>query len=323
LQRGTLSLGDKYEVDFKVTREARGRILGDGVELAFGYWPGRGEPIVALHGLTASYVNFIGIAERLAGRRPLFAVDLRGRGDSDKPGGPYGMAQHARDVAAAMGGMGLGASVILGHSMGAFVATALAAQEPELVAGLVLIDGGYIPAIAAPQPQQGLDSALATRIMQLHETYPSRDAYRQFWRSQPHFPAEEWGPWIEAFLNYEVDGEPPILRPKASESAVRADLMEGFQRDQILARLQAIRVPVLMLRAAAGFVPNQPPLFPDPILEEIRMLVPQIDDHKFSGTTHYTIVLGERGASAIADLIVEFAYRCESSAVAVPNSGRR
>ena len=77
-------------MDFRVTREARGRVPGDGVELAFGYWPGRDAAIVALHGLTASYVNFIRIAERLAGRRPLFAVDLRGRGDSDKPDGPYG-----------------------------------------------------------------------------------------------------------------------------------------------------------------------------------------------------------------------------------------
>ena len=65
----------------RVTREARGRVTGDGVELSFGYWPGRGEPIIALHGLTASYLNFIGIAERLAGRRPLFALDLRGRGE--------------------------------------------------------------------------------------------------------------------------------------------------------------------------------------------------------------------------------------------------
>src|SRR5271165_6785939 len=132
----------------QVTRHAQGRLPGDGVELAFGYWPGRGAPVVALHGLTASYVSFLGVAERLAGRRPVFALDLRGRGDSDKPTGPYGMAQHARDVAAAMRAMGLGASVIVGHSMGGFVATALAAQELELVTGLVLIDGGYAPAIA-------------------------------------------------------------------------------------------------------------------------------------------------------------------------------
>ena len=93
---------------FRVTRWAQGRVPGDGVELAFGYWPGRGAPVVALHGLTASHVNFIGIAERLAGRCALFGLDLRGRGDSEKPEGPYGLLQHARDVAAAMRAMGLG-----------------------------------------------------------------------------------------------------------------------------------------------------------------------------------------------------------------------
>src|SRR5271169_4700342 len=129
----------------RVTRQALGRVPGDGVDLAFGYWPGRGTPVVALHGLTASHMNFVGIAERLAGRCALFAPDLRGRGDSDKPEGPYGLAQHARDVAAAMRAMGLGSSIIIGHSMGAFVATALAAMEPSLVSGLVLIDGGLVP----------------------------------------------------------------------------------------------------------------------------------------------------------------------------------
>ena len=75
--------------------EAQGRVSGDGVELAFGYWPGRGAAVVALHGLTASYVSFMGVAERLAGRRAVFALDLRGRGDSEKPAGPFGMVQHA------------------------------------------------------------------------------------------------------------------------------------------------------------------------------------------------------------------------------------
>src|SRR5580658_6938344 len=116
----------------RVTRPAQGRVPGDGVELAFGYWPGRGAPVVALHGLTASHMNFIGIAERLAGRCALFALDLRGRGDSDKPEGPYGLAQHARDVASAMRAMGLGPSIIVGHSMGGFIAAALAAQESDL-----------------------------------------------------------------------------------------------------------------------------------------------------------------------------------------------
>src|SRR4030095_4803572 len=113
-----MSRAPQQQVALQVTREARGRVPGDGIELNFGYWPGRGSPVVALHGLTASYINFIGIAERLAGRRSLFAPDLRGRGDSDQPDGPYGLAQHARDVAAAMNAFDLGPSLIVGHSMG-------------------------------------------------------------------------------------------------------------------------------------------------------------------------------------------------------------
>jgi len=315
---------NQNQLAIRVTREARGRVPGDGVQLAFGFWPGRGAPVVALHGLTASYLNFVGIAERLSARRPLFALDLRGRGDSDKPNGPYGMAQHARDVAAAMGAMGFGASVIVGHSMGAFVATALAAQEPELVAGLILIDGGHVPAITGgPNSQQALDSLLSLRIMQLRQTYPSREAYRAFWRSQPHFPAEDWGPWMEAFLDYEVGGEPPQLRPKASEEAVRADLAECFERDAITSRLQAIRVPVLMLRAESGFAPGHPPLFPDPLVDQMRAFLPGMEEQTISGTTHYTIVLG-RGASRTADLIDDFARRCEiKSAASTSSSGRR
>ena len=297
----------------KTTHPAQGRVSGDGIELAFGYWPGRGAPLVALHGLTASYVSFTGIAECLAGRRPLFALDLRGRGDSDKPAGPYGMAQHASDVAAAMRAMGLGASVIVGHSMGAFVATALAAQYPELVSGLVLLDGGYAPAISAPNSQQGLDAALAFRIAQLRQAYPSREAYRQFWRTQPHFPPEDWSPWVEAFLDYEIGGEPPELRPKAAEDAVKADLIEGLQSEQIAARLRSLHVPVLMLRAPAGFVPGQPPLFPDAMIEKMREFVPAMKDQIIPGTTHYTLVMGRRGASKIADLVDDFANLCHSS----------
>ncbi|MGA9206463.1 MAG: alpha/beta hydrolase [Terriglobales bacterium] len=300
-----------------ITREARGRVPGDGVELAFGYWPGQGAPVVALHGLTATYVTFTGVAERLAGRRPLFAPDLRGRGDSGKPDGPYGMAQHACDVARAMRALALGPSVIVGHSMGAFIATALAASEPELVAGLILVDGGFaLPMTEAAR--QAFEFGLAKRIAQLRQTYPSRQVYRDFWRSQPQFPAEDWSPWIEAFLDYELGGEPPRLQPKASDEGVRADLAEGLKTKEITERLEAIRVPVVMLRAEAGFLPGQPPLYPEPVMAEMRRCLPGLEVHTIQGTTHYTLVLGKRGASALAELIVEFSERCRSRDGGVP-----
>ena len=304
--------GEPSNANLQITREARGRVRADGINLTFGYWPGRGAPVIALHGLTASYVNFIGIAECLAGRAPLLGFDLRGRGDSDKPEGPYGLAQHARDVAAAMREMGLGPCVIAGHSMGAFVAAALAAQEPELVAGLVLIDGGFpLRMPAGVSVEVGLGAALAQRITQLRQEYPSRKEYREFWRTQPNFPQKEWNPWVEAFLDYEVGGESPV-RPKASEAAVREDLGEAFQPQAVLDRLKKIRVPTMMLRAEKGFTKDQPALYPDDVLAEMKELVPGIEDHKLAGTTHYTIVLGEKAAAKTADLICEMADRIKS-----------
>lgn len=289
----------------RVIREARGRVPGEGVELAFGYWPGTGAPVVALHGITANYVYFTGLAEHLAGRRPLLALDFRGRGDSDKPPGPYGIAQHARDVALAMRAIGLGPSLIVGHSMGGFVATALAAQNPELVSALLLVDGGYVikPSTSA-EANESVRAALAERINQLTRTYESRDAYRAFWKMQPNFPPEDWGPCVEAFLDYEVGGEGPV-QPKALQAAVLADLMEGVNTDAILERSRAVRVPVILVRAESGFARSQPPLYPDWVMEEIRTYGPKLKDLKIEGATHYTILLGNRGATRIADIAVE------------------
>jgi len=314
IERHSMTPNNALSGSIQVTRPALGRVPGDGVKLAFGYWPGRGAPVVALHGLTASHMNFIGIAERLAGRCALFAPDLRGRGDSDKPSESYGFVQHARDVAAAMHAMDLGPSIVIGHSMGSFIATALAAQEPNLVSGLVLIDGGLVPNTPlSDSAGQGVAAALALRIQQLRQTHPSRHAYRDFWRTQPHFPPEEWNPWVEAFLDYEVGGDSPV-QPKASEAAVVADLREAFQPEAIIARLKSIQVPTLLIRAEHGFIPGQPPLFPDALAGQFRTYLPHIEDHKFAGTTHYTIVLGENAAAKIADLISELNRRLRSPA---------
>jgi lipase len=310
LRRNTVILTSQQQAAFRITSEARGRVSGDGVELAFGYWPGRSAPVVGIHGLTASYLTFVGIAERLAGRRSLFAVDLRGRGDSEKPDSPYGMTQHARDVAAAMRTLGLGPSIVAGHSMGAFVATALAVEAPELVAGLIMIDGGHVPDLpVGVDPEQALDKLLEQRITQLRQYYPSRESYRAFWQSQPHFPSTDWGPWVEAFLDYELGGEAPRLQPKASEKAVREDMAEATRKDEITARLRKVRVPALLVRAEAGLAPGQPPLFPDSVARQMMDCLPEIEEQVIPGTTHYTITLGDHGAARVADLIADFARR--------------
>jgi hypothetical protein len=74
-----------------------------------------------------------------------------------------------------------------------------------------------------------------------------------------------------------------------------------------------VRVPVVLLRAAAGFALDRPQLIPDPAVEQMRTFLPQLEEETIPDTTHYTIVLGERGASRVADLIDQLSQRCEGS----------
>jgi pimeloyl-ACP methyl ester carboxylesterase len=226
------------------------------------------------------------------------------------------MRQHALDVGAAMQRLGLGRSVVLGHSMGAYVGTALAAEFPELVAGLVMLDGGYL--LDPPpgfDPDKQLDTLLKPQVERLRTTFESRAAYLDFWRKLPTIPTRDWGPWVEAYLDYDLGGEPPSLRPRAAEPAVREDFRSMAQKQEVKQRLRAVTCPVMVIRAPDGVAPGQPPLIPDEVMAEIRECVPSVEEHLVPGTTHYTIALADPGASIVADLVDQFAARSLDSAV--------
>ena len=299
----------------EVARHATGFVPGDGVRLAYGYWPGRGRPVVGLHGQTASHMNFGGIAERLAGRRPLFAPDLRGRGDSDKPEGEagYRLEQYARDVAAAMRAFGIGPAVVVGHSMGAWVGAALAAQEPDLVSGLVFIDGGYpLPAPPGATYEELFEVVLAPSLARLERTWSSEEEYLDFWRGQPTFRPEDWNEHWEAFLRYDLGGEPPHLECKPYYPAVKADWFNMADRDAAAARIRNTSVPIRIITAEHGVVWGSDPIQIDANVEAVRALGNVESAHRVPGTTHYTIGFAEPGISTCADLIAEFADRVEA-----------
>jgi pimeloyl-ACP methyl ester carboxylesterase len=117
-------------------------VPGHGVRLHARDWGGSGQPVLLLHGLASNARIWDGVAPRLvgAGLRAV-ALDLRGHGASDQPGSGYDFTSVGRDLAAALGGLGLERPVLIGHSWGANVALQFAADRPGAVAGLVLVDG--------------------------------------------------------------------------------------------------------------------------------------------------------------------------------------
>jgi len=122
--------------------------VADGVELAVDAWrpaTGDGPPFVLVHGLASNARMWDGVARVLvAAGHPVFALDLRGHGRSSKPDGPYDVPTVAGDVAALIERLALDRPVVAGQSWGGNVALELAARRPELVRGIVGVDGGWL-----------------------------------------------------------------------------------------------------------------------------------------------------------------------------------
>jgi pimeloyl-ACP methyl ester carboxylesterase len=137
---------------------------------------------VILHGMDESWRTFGQLAPRFAESRDVYAVDLRGHGDSDKPEAGYSLGEYAADVLALLPQLG-GPIDLLGHSLGSLVALLGAHAQPEAVAHLVLEDPpivlrgdeAVIRSIAtesrALKQQQSLPAAIDA-IAPAHASYP-------------------------------------------------------------------------------------------------------------------------------------------------------
>ena len=114
---------------------------------------GRGRPLLLLHGWPEFWLTWEPVMTRLADRFTLFAPDLRGFGDSDKPDGPYGPDQHASDVLALMEALKVERFGVVGHDIGGAVMQPLARMAPARLAGLFFFDfvyPGIGPRMGAP-----------------------------------------------------------------------------------------------------------------------------------------------------------------------------
>ncbi|MEV1174180.1 alpha/beta fold hydrolase [Nonomuraea sp. NPDC049784] len=97
--------------------------------------------LVLIHGLAASTHSWDALVPLLTKSHRVIRIDLLGHGQSAKPAGAgYGMPEQGRRVGEAMDRLGVKQAVVVGHSTGGAVATALAEQRPDLVTALAIID---------------------------------------------------------------------------------------------------------------------------------------------------------------------------------------
>ncbi len=105
--------------------------------------PADAPPVVLLHGITGHARVWDHLAERLAPRHRVLALDQRGHGDSDPaPDDDYRVGTMADDVAAFVGSLRLDRFALLGHSMGGRIAIKYAADHAARLERLVIVDIG-------------------------------------------------------------------------------------------------------------------------------------------------------------------------------------
>ena len=106
---------------------------------------GQGEPVVFVHGSSADYRTWLGEVESFAREHRVIAYSRRyhfpnsGGGD----GRDYSRGLHEQDLLALIETLGLGKVSLVGHASGATLAAQFAAEHPELVRSLVLVEPSF------------------------------------------------------------------------------------------------------------------------------------------------------------------------------------
>jgi pimeloyl-ACP methyl ester carboxylesterase len=258
--------------------------------------------VVAVHGITANSQTWRLVARQLAPEVSVLAIDLRGRGQSAGLPGPYGLASHARDILAVLDHLGMTRAVLVGHSMGAYVITRLAAEHPERVEALVLVDGGLSQPLPPDADRQAIvDTVLSSVLARIRMSFESRDAYRAWWRAHPAFAGGQVAEDILApHADHDLVGEPPALRSGVTEAAVRADAEDVLDAGTLAERLT---VPATLIRAPRGLINDERPVQPSEWATAWAQGAPDrrrvID---VADVNHYTLVMGA-GANTVAETI--------------------
>lgn len=238
-------------------------------------------PVIAIHGLTRNSADFGTIAPLIAqtGRRVL-AVDVRGRGQSDRALDPmtYQPATYAQDILGLMGALGIEKAVFIGTSMGGLITMAIAAVRSKVVAGAVLNDIGpevspvglgRIASYAGEQVEINTWADAAAYARRLNEV------------AFPHYGDADWDAFARRIFRIGTEGTPVLDYDPDISVPIRAAGAKALVPNlwPMYGRLARAR-PVLLVRGQTS------DLLSPAIAAKMQKRAPKMDTVEVSGVGH-------------------------------------
>jgi pimeloyl-ACP methyl ester carboxylesterase len=254
------------------------KVKGDGIKINLAIWETAGQPILCIHGITANCRCWDTLAEALAPEYRVMAMDLRGRGQSDKPPTGYALEYHVQDINCLLNNLKIERAVIMGHSLGAFIGLAFAAEFSERVDRLILVDGGG----DLSKEQMGkVFVGIKPALDRLGKIFPSTEAYLEK---------------IEA-----VDGG---VRTNIAPDHIQEEAA-NIKKVECAPYYPRIKCKVLILRAPNGLLSQDDILLPEEVIDGMIQEIPQAQRFDAQGLNHYGIVFQPHTArdQAIRDFL--------------------
>lgn len=259
-------------------------IMLNGIRLSYREWPGEKGPLICLPSLSGHKGTFDRLGEALASEYRLLALDLRGRGDSDRPLEGYGFSYHTRDILALADQLDIDRFGIVGHSYGATVGVYLASIRPDRVRALVLIDGGA-------DPKEEVLEAMRPALRRLGTVYPSMTDYLDSMREIPYY--RPWNATLEAYLRADVEALPDgSLRHKASPMAVESDLDIHFYYSMCV-HFPSLQCPTVFIRPEQGLLGDRAHVLDERESAAFVAWIPKCYQVDLPGVNHYTMILSD------------------------------
>lgn len=255
-------------------------------------------PLILCHGLTANAHCFEGYIEAgLTDHFRVIAVDLRGRGLSDKPEEAYRMEDHMKDLLIICDYFNWDSVILGGHSFGALLSIYTAYHHPNRVKSLILID-------AAARIHPNAKEMLAPALNRLGLIWKSEEDYmNEIKKADYHY-----GLWDSAMYQYykadirEIDSHKVTTQSswRHMEQAVNEALGIG---ELWLKYIKGINQPTLLINAVGAYG-NGEPLLPEELARETVSLMSNAQYQKVDGN-HFTMMFGS-GATQAVEAIVNF-----------------
>jgi esterase len=256
-------------------------VNGNDIQLAD--YQGENGTIIAIHGLTGTHKNMHYYAEKFKRSYRFIAIDLRGRGNSAETDAEPSIFKHAEDVLGLIGKLEIKNPILLGYSMGAFIA-AIVASKLKSTKAVIFLDG----AAKASQHQRNI---VQPSLGRLSRKFSSKEHYVEEIKKIYTNLGIKWNDVLQSTVEYEVVPVGNNWENKSTASRIVADFESFFSFDPHETCSQ-IECPVLLVYAE-GNIGSMPPLFYLTDYEQTRQSTKTIET-VISDCNHYTMVFENR-----------------------------